>query len=104
MSAIVRELKNAKGDIVYPVTKADACFLRNGVDSVERVLNDMEDQNTSITFGDGKITKVLASKDVVTTEFLDGRIKTVTTDENGKVLQTKTTTFNDDGSINITIE
>lgn len=102
MSSTIKELKDKDGNPVYPVVKADACYLRGGVDTVERVLNDMEDQDTTIKFSEGSITTEFASGSVVDTVFNDdGTIKEITKDKNGTLLQTKITTFNEDGSISI---
>lgn len=104
MGAIVRTLADKEKNPVYPVTKAEYCYLGNGVDTVERVLDDLKDQKTEISFGEGSISKTLASGSKVETVFLDGSIKETTTDKNGIVVQTKRTTFNDDGSISIEVE
>ncbi len=104
MTSTIRELKDKDENPVYPVTKAEACYLRGGVDTVERVLNDMEDQDTTIKFNTDSISKTLASGSTVDTVFADdGSIKETTKDKNGTVLQTKGITFNDDGSISIKI-
>jgi hypothetical protein len=105
MSAYVRELKDNNGDTVYPPSLADAIYMKNGVDTVGRILEDQIDQNTNIVFGTGTITETLASGSVVLTEFMqDGSIRETTTNKDGVVVQIKTTTFNDDGSISITIK
>ena len=46
MSAKVRQIKDKDGTKIYPVTKAGACFMPNGKDTVERILNDEIDQDT----------------------------------------------------------
>lgn len=106
MSAKVKQLRDKDGTKVYPVTKAGSVYMKNGKDTVERILNDEIDQDTDITFPSStEIVTELASGSRVTTEFLDnGNIKETTTDENGVILQVKTTAFNADGSISITIE
>lgn len=104
MSSTIKELKDKNNNPVYPVTKAEACYLRGGVDTVERVLNDMEDQDTTIQFGTDSISKTLASGSTVDTVFTDdGSIRETTKDKNGTVLQTKVITFQEDGSISIKI-
>lgn len=104
MNAIIKELKDKLGNIIYPITKASAVYMRNGVDSVQRILEDRIDQNTSVAFGTGSITTTLASGSVIITEFLaDGSIRETTTNSDGVVVEIKTTTFNADGSISITI-
>lgn len=46
MSAIVRQLKDDEGNILYPISKANHVYMSNGVDTIERILNDQMDQNT----------------------------------------------------------
>jgi len=69
------------------------------------VLRDMQEAGAKTEFlEDGSIKKTLASGNVVTTTFLlDGSIKETTTDSDGNVLITKTTTFGSDGSITTNI-
>lgn len=104
MSAEIVELKNADGTIQYPVTRASAVYMANGVDTVERILADQIDQGTTITFGNGTITKVLASGSTVVSTISSNQIVEVTTNSDGVVVQTKTITFNSDGSITITVD
>ena len=106
MSAKVRTLTDNEGTNIYPTTKAGTVYMPNGKDTVERILNDQIDQNTDITFPSAtEIKTELASGSTVLTEFLEsGAIRETTTDENGVVLQVKTTSFNSDGSISIVID
>lgn len=105
MSAYVRELQDNDGNTIYPVTRARAVFMPGGTDTVERILGDMQDQGATIAFTGNKITKTLASGNSVETVFSDdGNITETTKNENGDVVQIKTTTFNEDGSIEIHIE
>ena len=105
MSACVKQLTDDESTKVYPITKASAVYMHNGVDTVERILDDINDQDTEIEFTSTDITKTLASGSKVVTQFMDdGSIKETTTDENDVVLQVKTTTFNADGSISIVVE
>lgn len=104
MSAIIKELIDKLGNKIYPITKASAVFMRNGVDSVQRILEDQIDQDTQIVFATDSITTTLASGSVILTEFLsDGSIRETTTNSDNVVVEVKTTTFNNDGSISITI-
>ena len=104
MSAYTRELKDNAGNTIYPPTKASAVYMRNGKDTVGRILEDQIDQDTTIVFATNKITETLASGSVIVTDFLsDGSIKETTTNADGVVVQIKLITFNADGSINITI-
>lgn len=104
MAANVRELKDKDGTKVYPVTTAGAVYLPNGTDTVGRVLGDMRDQNTEISFGLNSVEKDLASGNKVVTVFNDDQtIVEKTYDSEDNLLSTKTTTFNADGSISIEI-
>lgn len=105
MSALIKELVNNEGTKIYPVTSAEAVYMPNGKDTVQRVLGDMKDQNTEITFPQNQVIKELASGNTVVTQFNnDGTIVETTTNSDDVVLQVKTTTFNSDGSITITID
>lgn len=103
MSAITRELQDNSGNKVYPVTKASAVYMPNGVDTVARILGDQIDQNTTIEFSNDTITMTLASGSTIVVVFGENKITETTTDENGVQVQVKVTTFNEDGSITITI-
>lgn len=101
---IIKQLINDKKEKIYPITKAEAVYI--GETSVGNVLNDLRDQNTKIEFKTtGEIVKSLASGNVVTTTVkADGTIVAKTIDKNGKLLETKTTTVDEDGNINIIVE
>jgi len=105
MPGYVRQLVDDEGNKVYPVGKASASYMNGGKVSVETVLRDMQEAGAKTEFlEDGSIKKTLASGNVVTTTFLlDGSIKETTTDSDGNVLITKTTTFGSDGSITTNI-
>lgn len=105
MSAVTRQLKDASGNDVYPVTKGSAVYMDNGIDTVSRVLNDMQDQNTVITFPTNSVEKVMASGNKVVTVFnSDGSITETTYNSDDIAIKTKTTTFDDDGSIHIVVD
>ena len=103
MSAVVKQLRDDEGTLVYPVTKASAVYMPNGVDTVVRELTDMGDYNTRIEFSGKGINKTLASGCTSFTEFNDGSIKEVVKDADGAIIKIKTTKFNDDGSIEIEV-
>lgn len=104
MAAVIRELKDADENKVYPVTKASAVYLSNGVDTVGRVLDDQMDKNTDIVFDGNTIVETKPSGTVITTRFeTDGSI-TETTAQDEKILESKVITFNADGSIHIEVE
>lgn len=105
MSAVIRQLKDASDTKVYPVTKAEAVYMGNGIDTVGRVLGDLQDQNTVITFPTNQVQKVLASGNKVVTVFdSDGSIVETTYNTDDIAIKTKTTTFEDDGSITIVVD
>lgn len=104
MNAEIRELHDAKGTTIYPVTSAKSVYLPNGTDTVERYIEDTRDADTEISFFAGKITKKMASGSVTTTSFDGNVITEVTKDKNGQTVSTKTTTFNDDGTIKIEVK
>lgn len=99
---IIQQLRTRKKEALFPITKAKAVYMGDGIDTVQRVLDDMRDQDASITFNSNQVTKVMASGRKVVTDFKsDGSILETTYSEEGQVLQTKVTTFSEDG---ITIE
>lgn len=105
MEGTIRELQDKEGNKVYPVSKAECIYMPNGVDTVGRVLGDMQDQDTEITFPSNRVEKKLDSGNTVVTEFKsDGSIVETTTSDKGILLKKKITTFNEDGSISIKVE
>lgn len=105
MSAVSRQLRDAAGNDVYPITNANSVYMGNGFDTVGRVLNDMQDQNTVITFPTNSVEKVMASGNKAVTVFnSDGSITETTYNSDDIAIKTKTTTFDDDGSIHIVVD
>lgn len=101
---IIKQLTDRLKNNVYPVTKAKAVYMSDGIDTVERVLKDMQDQDATIKFNNETVTKEMASGRKVVTSFKsDGSIEEVTYSDDGKVIQTVVTTFNEDGSISIDV-
>lgn len=106
MSAIVRQLTDDEDKKVYPVTRSKAVYMADGVTTIDDALMDMMDGDTDIEFNaDGTITtRLLATGHNITTTFLDdGNIQEKCVNDDGKELYTKTTTFNEDGSISVRI-
>lgn len=103
MSALVKQLRDKDDNIVYPISKASAVYMPNGIDTVERVLTDSGDYSSEITFKGSTITKTLASGGKSVTEFGINKIVETVSNENNAVIKTKTTTFNADGSIKIEV-
>lgn len=106
MSAIIKQIINKAGEKVYPVTRSKAVYMSNGFSTIDDMLADMQDGDTKIEFNsDGTIKKTLASGNVVVTSFMpNGNIQDKCTDKTGKEVYTKTTSFKDDGSIEIKID
>lgn len=106
MSAYIKELVDDEENKVYPVTKADAVYMNDNKYTVGNVIQDLSDGNSKIEFpSENVIKKTCPSGNIETTTFnADGSIKTITKDADGNVKQTKTVTFEDDGSINIKVE
>ena len=109
--AKVKNLLDKAKEIIYPVTLASAVYMPNGVDTVERIINDMRGQGKKVEFAsNGDITIAYASKNVETIQFKVGatshlnyiidRVK----NENGVQIAYQRTKFNADGSIETTIE
>lgn len=101
--AYIKQLEDNEKNAIYPVTSAKAVYMKNGVDTLARVLEDSEDFDTTIKFSEKSIEQTLASGSKVVTEFKDSRVVETTTDEKGTIVKTKTTTFNPDGSIRIEV-
>ena len=101
MSAYVRQLIDGEDNNVYPVTKASAVYLDNGLETVQQALDDISSKNQKIEFPSGnQIKKTLDSGNIITTVFNnDGTITETTTTEAGVVISKLKTTFNLDGSI-----
>lgn len=109
MSAIIKELVDKELNTIYPVTSAKAVFMSDGKTSVDDAIGDLQDGNSHIEFRpDGSIVKTVASGNIITTTFgADGTItdKCVRPLDGGRTedVYTKTTVFNDDGSITMTL-
>lgn len=105
MSAIVRQLLDDEEQKIYPVTRSKAVYMPDGRTTIDVALADMQDGNTDIFFNDdGTITTRLASGNAITTSFLeDGNIEEKCVNVDGEEVYTRTTTFNEDGSISIRV-
>ena len=106
MSAKIVELKNIEEELIYPVTAAKAVWMPDGQTTLYDEFSDYRDDTAHIVFNsDGTIEKTLGSgKKVVTSFETDGSIKDTCTYEDGGVYYVKTTKFNEDGSIDVSIE
>lgn len=103
MSGFIKQLRDDEENAIYPISQASAIYMPNGIDTVERYLADSDDFNSTIKFSGQTIEKTLASGGVTITEFLDNTIREVTRNDSGVIVKTKTTTFNDDGTIRIEV-
>lgn len=103
MEAYIKQLRDDKENVIYPVTSAKAVYMKNGVDTLARVLEDSGDYDTTIKFSERSIEQILASGRKKTIEFRSSSVVETTRDEDGTIIQTKTTTFNADGSIRIEV-
>lgn len=103
MAGYIRQLRDSMHNNMYPVTSAKAVYI-NTTDTVERVLNDLEDTDSTLRFKDGEITNEKKSGSVVTTRFGNGVITEVTKDKDGNIVKTKTITIRNDGTITIKVE
>lgn len=103
MEALVKQMRDGDSNTVYPITKASAVYMPNGIDTVERVLIDSRDYSSVITFSGDQIKKTLASGGESLTEFRSNSIVETVKNAEGTIIETKTTTFNEDGSIKIEV-
>lgn len=100
MSAIIRQLTDDEQQKIYPVTRSNAVYMKNGKQTVDDAIGDIMDGDTIISFEGGNIVTTLQSGNVITTTFPnDGSIVETCNDSDGVLLWTRTTTFNEDGSI-----
>lgn len=102
---LIRQLKDDEGNRIFPNAMASGTYMTGGTVSVETILDDMQENNSKTEFpNDGTIKETLASGNVVTTEFMaNGDIKETAKTATGELIRTKTTVFNEDGSIEVTI-
>lgn len=104
--ALIKELENKEGKIVYPVSVAQAIFMPGTRNTVLDEIKDLRGVDKNTTFNaDGTISEVFSSGKTITTTFkADGSIEErCTFTEDGALYYTKTTIFNADGSITETI-
>lgn len=106
MSAIIKDILDDEGNIIYPVTKANAVYMNDNKYTVEEIIYDMIEGDEKIEFpSENTVKKTCHSGNIATTTFNnDGSIKTVTQDKEGRLLTTKVVTFADDGSIIIEVD
>lgn len=103
MAAFIRQLVDEAKRKMYPVTTAKAVYI-NRTDTVDRMLNDLNNTNGSIEFKANEIVQTKASGAVVTISFKGNTIEEKTETSDGRLISTKTTTINDDGTIDISTQ
>ena len=102
--AKVRTLTDKNKEYIYPVTKASAVYMPNGVDTVDRVINSLRDHGSTVTFDeDGDITKTYESGEVEKIKFVGDYI-TKKVMKGDVVISSVRIEFKKDGSIETTIE
>lgn len=104
MEAFIKQLRDDKENVIYPITKANAVYMPNGVDTVERILRDTYDSNKVIKFSPTSIEQTFETGSSSLVEFKNKAIVETTRDDAGVVVKVKTTTFNDDGSITVEVK
>lgn len=104
MEAYIKQLRDDEGNTIYPVSKAEAVYIHNGIDTVERAIADLMDSNATIKMDGDKITKTLDVGGGTVIEFGGTSIKETTKNTDGSIIRQKTTTFNVDGSIRIEVQ
>ena len=99
MSAYIKNLIDYNGDIVYPQTRTDAIFNKDG-NLLSDVLADVD--NTVVFNTDGSIAENYIDGTSKTTVFNDDGSITTTSYKSGIAQKVETTVFNADGSISTT--
>ena len=105
MPAKIVSLHSKDNTIIYPETIVSAVHMPDGRRTLEADLEALEDGSCTIEFNeDGSITQIMTNTGmIITTEFgdVDGEIVETCTYADETPYYTKTTTFNDDGSITV---
>ena len=105
MPAYIRTLQDKEGNQVYPDTVLRAVHMPDGKRTLEAELDELEDGSCDITFNaDGSITQEMTNSGmIITTEFgeADGVITETCEYADHTLYYTKTTTFNDDGTVSV---
>ncbi len=108
MGVRIQALKDINGDRVYPDTTAKAVYMPGKMTTIYDELNSFNELAYVTSFEDGNITKTFPNGDKVVTTFGDGNIKETYYINNGDdtfvVRYTKTTTFNEDGTISTDVQ
>jgi len=90
----VNGVKSNEEITVYPVTRSKAVYMNDGKSTVESIIGDLMDSNSTITFANGTITETKQSGRKVTTSFNGNTITEKCVNSDNTDVYTKTTTFN----------
>jgi len=105
MPAKIVSLHEKDNTIIYPETIVSAVHMPDGRRTLQADLEALEDGSCTIEFNDdGSITQIMTNTGmIITTEFgeADGQIVETCTYSDETPYYTKTTTFNNDGSITV---
>lgn len=104
MSARIKELKDINDNKIYPVTVLDAVYMPDGKSTVLGELMSTNDRAYELAFNSNGYVKTLENGDKITATFGSNNLTEVYKYADGTEYYTKTTTFNDNGSISATIE
>ena len=103
MSAIIRSLIDKAGNNIFPETIVTAVNMPDGKRTLQGALDEISDESSVTEFNvDGSITKTMTNSGMIaTTVFGNGVITETCTYADLTPYYTKTTTFNNDGSITV---
>ena len=103
MPAQINSLHNKAGTIVYPETIISAVHMLDGKRTLDAAIEEFADDSSVTVFNnDGTITKTMTNSGMYSvTTFGDNVITEVCRYPDAAIYYTKTTTFNNDGSITV---
>ena len=104
MSARIKELKDINDNKLYPVTVVDAIYMPDGKTKLLEEVMSTGDRSYELVFNNSGYVKTLENGDTITATFGSNDLVEVYKYADGTEYYTKTTTFNDNGSISATIE
>ena len=106
MPAVIRSIKQHDGTLVYPETIVSAVHMMDGKRTLEAAVEELIDDSSVTEFNsDGSITQTMTKSGMIkTTQFLSNGSIVETCDYSDHTnYYTKTTTFNNDGSITVDV-
>lgn len=104
MSARIKELKDKDDNKLYPVTVVDAVYMPDGQTKLLEEVMSTGDRSYELTFSSNGYTKTLENGDKIVATFGANNLTEVYKYADNTVYYTKTTTFDDNGSISVNIE